>query len=58
MNKPDTPPDPPVRKSVTLPKSMWDEMAEYRFTQRITTEAEAVRRLIQAALKMGRKRAD
>lgn len=57
MNAQDAPTDPPVRKSVSLPKSMWDEIAEYRFTQRITTEAEAVRRLLQLALRGAGKRA-
>lgn len=40
----------PSRKSVTLPDSMWDAIAEYRFDQRIATEAEAIRQLIQAGL--------
>lgn len=56
MSTNEPPPDMPVRKSVTLPKSMWDDIADFRFSQRIATEAEAVRRLIQTALKKGRKR--
>ena len=46
-----------MRKSVTLPASMWLEIADYRFSERIGTEAEAVRRLVQSALKAAAKSA-
>ncbi len=49
--------EPSTRKSVTLPDSMWEEIAEYRFAERIATEAEAVRRLLQEALDRAAKRA-
>ena len=39
-----------TRKSVSLPVSMWKDITEYRFSNRIPTEAEAVRRLIEMAL--------
>jgi len=48
--------DPPIRKTVTLPASMWDDIAEYRHTNRISAEAEAVRRLLQDALAAARRR--
>ena len=54
MSKRDTPEDPPIRKSLSLPKSR-DYIAGFRFTQRIGTEAEAIRRLIQSALKAARR---
>ena len=42
----------PSRKSVTLPESMWNEIGEYRFYNRIPTEAEAIRQLIQRGLNL------
>jgi hypothetical protein len=44
-------PDPPVRKTVILRQSMWDEIAAYRASERIETEMEAVRRLLSKSLK-------
>ena len=43
-------PDPTSRKSVTLPEGMWNAIGEYRFYNRIPTEAEAIRQLIQKGL--------
>jgi hypothetical protein len=43
-------PESSSRKSVTLPDRLWAEIAEYRFSDRIGSEGEAVRRLIQAGL--------
>jgi hypothetical protein len=45
------PPEKSTRKSVTLPDDMWEEIAAYRFSERIGTEAEAVRRLLVIALR-------
>jgi hypothetical protein len=42
--------EPASRKSVTLPESMWAAIGEYRFYNRIPTEAEAIRQLIQRGL--------
>ena len=42
--------EPASRKSVTLPESMWSAIGEYRFYNRIPTEAEAIRQLIQRGL--------
>lgn len=44
------PPAPVARKSITLPQSMWDAVNDFRFAERIGSEAEAVRRLLQAGL--------
>ena len=49
--------DPPKRKSVTLPESLWQEVMDFRHGERIGTEAEAIRRLIQAGLRAERKEA-
>ena len=49
---------PAVRKTLALPQPLWDAVADYRFSARIPTEAEAVRRLIEAglaAVKKGKK---
>jgi hypothetical protein len=40
-----------LRKSITLPASMWIAVSDYRFSKRITTEAEAVRQLLQAGIR-------
>jgi hypothetical protein len=40
-----------TRKAISLPSEVWDEIAEFRFTERIPSEAEALRRLIEIALK-------
>lgn len=36
-----------AKKLIYLPKEMVDEIAEYRFNNRINSEAEAIRLLIQ-----------
>ncbi len=43
-------PESTSRKSVTLPDSMWSAVDEYRFYNRIPTEAGALRQLIQKGL--------
>jgi hypothetical protein len=47
-------PEPTARKSVTLPNSMWNAIGEHRFYNRIPTEAEAIRQLIQSGLDLPR----
>jgi hypothetical protein len=42
--------DPFTRKSITLQDSLWAEVADYRFAERLASEAEAVRRLILLGL--------
>jgi hypothetical protein len=49
--------DTPVRKSITLPKSLWDEIVALRFELKISTEAEAVRRIVTAGIKAEWRRA-
>jgi hypothetical protein len=46
---PDLPNDQ-IRKTVALPRSLWDDVAEVRFAQRIGTESEAVRRIMAAGV--------
>ena len=50
--------EPITRKSVTLPNKLWAALSEYRFTNRIGSEAAALRRLLEAALvpKSGNKK--
>jgi hypothetical protein len=43
------------RKSIAPPDRLWAEVVEYRFSNRIGSEAEAVRRLIQAGLTAARR---
>jgi len=43
-------PDTTVRKIVSLPKELWEEVSDYRFDNRLGTEADALRRLIQLGL--------
>jgi hypothetical protein len=49
MSKP--PKDPPERKSVTMPRSMWRDIAKFQTADRIATEAEALRRVVVAGLR-------
>jgi hypothetical protein len=50
--QPSTPrvPETNTRKTVSLPDSLWQEIAEFRFSKRFGTEAEAVRRLLIVGL--------
>jgi hypothetical protein len=41
---------PTIRKTVTLPESVWSEINEYRHQHRILTLTEAVSRLIRAGM--------
>lgn len=50
MPKP-PPAEPQTRKTIILPDSLWEEVSEYRHSQRIGSEMEALRRLIRAGLK-------
>jgi hypothetical protein len=47
----------PTRKNITLPDSLWQEIADYRFGECIGSEAEAVRRLIVAGLRAEKRKA-
>lgn len=43
--------DPAFRKSVSMPESMWMDIARYQREERITTEAETIRRIVLAGLR-------
>ncbi|WP_158295629.1 hypothetical protein [Crenalkalicoccus roseus] len=43
--------DPVVRKTVSLPTSVWRQIEDYQFENRIKRDAEAIRRLIELGLK-------
>jgi hypothetical protein len=51
-------PDPIVRKSVSLRASVWRAVEEYRDREAVVTTADAVRRLLQAALRTERRKAE
>ena len=44
-------PVPILRKTIALPETLWDEVSAHRFDNRIASEAEAVRQVLQAGLK-------
>ncbi len=46
----DASPEKPVRKVVPLPPSTWKRVDEWRFQNRVRTEFEAVRRLMERGL--------
>lgn len=46
-------PDAPVRKTVSLPASLWKQIEDFQFEHRIKRDAEAVRTLIQRGLEAG-----
>jgi len=56
MGKPPAP-DPVGRKSITLPLSLWERISIYRHANRISSEADAVRRVLQAGLDAEEQRA-
>jgi hypothetical protein len=41
-----------VRKLVSLSREMVEQIQDYRFTNRVPSESEAIRRLIEAGLKV------
>jgi hypothetical protein len=43
-------PETTSRKTITLPDQLWDQVDEYRHNQRISSEAEAFRRLVRLGL--------
>lgn len=49
MSKP--PIDPPERKSVAMPRTMWRDIAAFQAAERITTEVEALRRIVVVGLR-------
>lgn len=55
MSKP-KPPEPLVRRTVTLPESLWREVAEFRLTEHIGSDMETMRQLVKAGLRSMRPR--
>jgi Arc/MetJ-type ribon-helix-helix transcriptional regulator len=45
-------PDKIIGKTVRLPASVWAEVDDYRFSNRINKQTEAIRRLIELALEV------
>jgi hypothetical protein len=44
----------PVRKALQFTTEQWEKVRAFRFEQRISTEADAVRRLIDLGLETGK----
>lgn len=49
-------PDTTVRKVVNLPRDLWSRIEDYRFDNRIKTEADAMRQLIELGLEKAAQR--
>ena len=39
-----------TRKSVAMPDALWNEIADFRFSERVVSEAEALRRIVMLGL--------
>jgi metal-responsive CopG/Arc/MetJ family transcriptional regulator len=48
--------DPVVRKTVSLPESLWRRIEDFQFKHRVKRDAEAVRRLIELGLEADESR--
>ena len=48
---------PTVRKTVSLPSSLWKQIDDFQFDNRIKRETEAIRRLIELGLEAARAKA-
>lgn len=46
----ETAPDPIIRKTVSLPASVWKRIEDYQFAHQVKRDAEAVRRLVDLGL--------
>jgi metal-responsive CopG/Arc/MetJ family transcriptional regulator len=55
MSRP-PPLEPLARKTISIPESLWEEISEYRHNERIGSEAEAIRRLLQSGLRAETKK--
>lgn len=44
--------DQPVRKTVSLPASLWTKLSAYRHAEQHKTERDAIRRLLEDALSL------
>lgn len=43
-------PEKTVRKFLAIPRELWAKVEDFRFAERIGTESEALRRLIEAGV--------
>jgi len=43
--------DPIIRKTVSLPSSVWKQIEDFQFDYRVKRDAEAVRQLIERGLR-------
>jgi hypothetical protein len=48
-------PDPIIRKSVSLPTSLWRRIEDYQFAHRVKRDAEAIRQLIELGLEKAKE---
>jgi hypothetical protein len=48
-------PDPTVKKLIAMPRELMEAIGEFRFQERIKSEAEAIRTLIQRGLASANK---
>lgn len=44
--------DQPVRKTVSLPASLWTRLSAYRHAEQHKTERDAIKRLLEDALRL------
>ncbi|MBY6201052.1 hypothetical protein KUV65_06745 [Maritalea mobilis] len=52
------PPQFPVKKLISLSQHQADQIRDYRFDERIDSETEAIRKLIEMGLEAARKQKD
>jgi hypothetical protein len=57
MGRPRKSKETEIRKVITLLPELWAEVADYRFGNRLPSEAEAVRQLLRAGLNAEKKEA-
>jgi hypothetical protein len=48
--------DPVIRKTVSLPTSVWRRIEDFQFENRVKRDAEAIRRLIELGLEAAKKK--
>jgi hypothetical protein len=55
MTKP--PKDPLERKTVAMPRSMWRDVKKFQVSEKISTEVEALRRVVMTGLRAVKREA-
>lgn len=48
--------DPIIRKSVSLPTSLWKRIEDFQFDHRVKRDAEAIRQLVELGLEAAKQR--